>query len=242
MAISIVSSDHTRVVNNRLATVDLTSVQDDDLILFFGFSDDDTAGHTWPISATEIESLQDATGQDTTIGFAFKKASSEPATAQVDFIDATTIINTAAVIILRGQDLTTAFDVVYVRANHLTKHINTTSPQADTITTLNDNALVLCIHFTPAGGITDMVVPSSGATWTERETNDELGSSFNICTAPIGTAGLVTPGSSSHVGLGATDETVTVVLAIRAAAAAGGAPASVIDPFYRNLLAGNQYV
>jgi len=220
MAITFVSAQHERVINDRDTDPALTSVQDDDLILTFAFSDDDNSTHTWDTGVTELESLQDATGQDMTVGFAWKIASSEGATQNIDFADSSSVINTGAILILRGVDTVVPFDQAYVRATHLVKRINDTTPTCLPIDTVTNGAWAIAVQYTRGGDISDMVIPSSGATWNERDENNQPGASFNISTALIAVAGTTTPGSQAHAGILSTDETMTIILAIRPGAVA----------------------
>ena len=126
------------------------------------------------------------------------------------------------ILAFRGVDTTTPLDVTFVEANHYTKTLNSgTTITADSITTNTAGAEVV-VFCTNKGNTTTAISVPDGGGYTEHEEISgpqrySSGSSTNVASASTESPGVIT-----FTGAAGGDEGLSITLALKPAAGAGG--------------------
>ncbi len=206
-----------------------TGTVDDDFMIKFAFKNEDAGGISLPSGWTNDAALstQSAAGSDRENILHFRKASSEPASYDIQHTTGTTQAFSVAILTFRGVDTTTPFDVVPT-SSHIATPGNTDNPSNPAITTVTDGAMVILLH-----GCVDFSTPwsATGPPSLYAESHGEISAvtagqagAYRIIT----TAALETPGAWTHTNQ--NNDSIILTLALRPAA--GGAPEEFLGRQY----------
>ena len=215
------SETTTNTSNSCVATVP-AGVSDGHVMVLGGQLGDNDSGtlQTDPASNgwTEIDHFEESAGGDQTVGLWYRVASSEPASYTIEWDHGAPPNNSCFIVAYSGVDNTTPLDVVYAQGTHYSRQTATASPDPASITTNNDNAMVVVFVMTKQNGVT-AYTPSSG--FDERI--DMVGgvSQGNSVADDINaTAGALDPGTVTCTGCAGTDDHAVFTIALREAATA----------------------
>lgn len=223
MAISFIngSSNAATGTSVTVSSEPTNAAEDDLLIAFVGFYNSTADGTiTDPTDWTELDQLQETTGNDGTWYLGYKVRGATSGQALTWTTDGTAGQgNSAHIICLRGVDTTTPFDVTYARGSHYTVAANAPNTAFQNITTSTDNAWIILaqLHLWVTGPTGD----PTGYTGMYEDRISQTYDGFYSAYKQKTPAGSDTPGAPSHTDSIGTCDPYNFTLALRPASSSG---------------------
>lgn len=228
MSISFVAAGTFTLVGGTSVTPPLPTHQTDDFLIAFAIRDADAgAGLEWTTATpgwTRLDDFFTSVNRPRRAAIFYKKAASASETDPT--LETTDESLGAGTLVLRGQDLTTPWDVTFSAGSHRAEDQNNDTPTNPAITTVTDAALVLLFALGHQFGGT-WVEPSG---YTLRSSGNGTGG-FNVhgvATKEVTSAGAETPGAWQNTGGAASLDSILYTLAVRPATGGPTGPVGTV--------------
>lgn len=221
MAITFVSANQTsNASQTTLTPSEPASVAQDDIIICLAAIH--SAGGTWtdPADFTEIDQEDTAPTYQWTTYVGYKIRGSDAGSGYQFSVSSGAAQIAVSLVAFRGVDLTTPFDVTFVKGSHYVEHDNSVTGAGQPITTATNGAEVVLLQHWSGSVAGFTLLPPSG--YTSRSEVLAASRTNFIVSKNVASAGTETPGVFTTTGSATIHDSSVYTLALRPAGAGGG--------------------